>query len=976
MNAVRQRCRPKHQVLVLKCYPRHQKNNVEVKPNSSELSYLLYYASTRRSKLQKVGDFLDKRTTSDVWKGRIGHVQVTLHILKALIDKTPRDLPLYAPAVLRIFRTILKSDDVTMIQETISAFETFCAHQDPAVLAADQDYIRQYEEIVQLYSSFASKDTPVQTKAAKSVPVLIRYRKAGLAALKAVAGSESLQSETSRQLAIIVPPILENIYGDSGRHLSLLEHREEEKVEFEKELAVRRRQSVSTVRTAETAEGDAIAASGTIEAADKLAEQETGVIALQALRTIFSQVPRGQLRLAVNEVLRFMAARVKPAEHFPSAGGSHLQTGSWPCTLFRMLCGWAPVQDRYIIMITTMEALVQAPVVEHDLEKQFVLAVIIGWLLSSDINFIGLSVMDVLVGLMQRILLLLQLGGHWTISEDEKTPDVVTETVQSVSPARIQLLNQLKRCIGSLAVHIYYSDQISDMIGALLIRLKPSPTPNPAAAASAIENPAATASTLASSASQVDPPRSDGFFSFDTARIAALDSVRAILAARPDTPSRSPVAINTWDGTQWLLRDNTWDVRVAYVDALLTWTMTELRPSALSVPDDHHPRTEKSTLARRAVSNASQRERSPRRGGPFLPLLHLAIFEQALTHASSAPDILLLHLLLVRLVQKLGANAASHGLPMIYRLAAEITPALPVPVQMNLAALVLGYLWALSVYFAFDAAPLGRAIARTVAARINAGAWLPGLKLPPLDISGVRARAADAPPAYPADMVLAPLELPARQALVDKIAAGYAAALSSPPSSPPSSPSRTFSNSYLPTTTRPLPQRVRDALLGEWSREAVVAATSSGGRDGSRSGSLSGSPTATVGTGRHLAAPPTALAENGLRSRPASGIGIAVSGGMSSTGRSEGAVRVGDLVRVLGGAALSPEEVEGGSEESLVTFDSASASEEDGPDTEPTPTAENPRPLTARSLQALQDQADIPPVPPLPLVGGSGGLSP
>ena len=74
MDSIRRRCRPKHQVLVLNCYPRHMKNNMEVKPNSSELSYLLYYASTRRSKLQKVGDFLDRRTTSDVWRGRIGYV--------------------------------------------------------------------------------------------------------------------------------------------------------------------------------------------------------------------------------------------------------------------------------------------------------------------------------------------------------------------------------------------------------------------------------------------------------------------------------------------------------------------------------------------------------------------------------------------------------------------------------------------------------------------------------------------------------------------------------------------------------------------------------------------------------------------------------------------------------------------------------------------------------------------------------------
>lgn len=74
MNAARQACRPKHQVLVLKCYPKFQKNSVEVRANSSELSYLLYYASTRRSKLQKVGDFLEKRTTADVWKARIGCV--------------------------------------------------------------------------------------------------------------------------------------------------------------------------------------------------------------------------------------------------------------------------------------------------------------------------------------------------------------------------------------------------------------------------------------------------------------------------------------------------------------------------------------------------------------------------------------------------------------------------------------------------------------------------------------------------------------------------------------------------------------------------------------------------------------------------------------------------------------------------------------------------------------------------------------
>src|ERR1700759_805089 len=89
MNALRNQCRPKHQVLVLKCYPRHQKNNVELKPNSSELSYLLYYASTRRSKLQKVADFLEKRISSDVWNVRIGYALAILASLRINILTSP-----------------------------------------------------------------------------------------------------------------------------------------------------------------------------------------------------------------------------------------------------------------------------------------------------------------------------------------------------------------------------------------------------------------------------------------------------------------------------------------------------------------------------------------------------------------------------------------------------------------------------------------------------------------------------------------------------------------------------------------------------------------------------------------------------------------------------------------------------------------------------------------------------------------------
>ena len=790
-----------------------------------------------------------------------------------------------------------------MVEETIPTFETFCQHQDPANLAADQDYIRRYEEIISMYAAFASKDTPIQTKTAKSVPVLLRFRKAGLEAIKAIAASDSLSSETGRQLRHIVPPILENIYADTGQYLTQLESTEEHKTEAEKQMAIRRRQSTSTVRTAEEPEADPLAASGTTEAADKLAEQATSVIALQALRKIFAVVPRGQLRLATSEVLQFMADRVKPEDHFPTSTTMTLQTGSWPCTLFGMICHWAPVQDRFVILVTAMETLIRSPIVDEDMKKQYVLATIIGWLLSSDINFIGLSVMDVLVGLIQHILLLLQLGGQGTniqphsqqadvinatdfagqLATAPHSKEVVMEIVQVPTTARKALLKQLQRCIGSLAVHVYYSDQIADMVTAILARLKPSPMSSVSTTTSAIENPQEAVMAIASSVSLSEKPNISGFFSFETARVAALGAIQEIMAWANWTKSkgsssgsvRSPITLTQWEGTQWLLRDPNWGGRAAYVETLLIWMRYELKKKDLRAEEDKKSsKADKkengnavNSLAKRAVSNASNRDRSPmRRRHTFLQLLHLAIYENAHQYAESECDILLLHLLLSQLVQKLGVNALQHGLPMIMRLQEDIVAIENPRAKVNIGSLVHGYLWAISASFDFDASRTGRDVQNEIARRSGHGMWLDGITVPALPFDKIvhRANFPDQHP-LPEEIVqgkdLKPFDK--RDVLIEKIAQGYAMAMYSPPTSPPSSPSRQFSVPILNTVVHPLPpppttkqlhqlpQKTRDALLSDWTRDACIAATTKS--EGSRSGSLSGSPSGTQSGSRHLA---------------------------------------------------------------------------------------------------------------------------
>jgi hypothetical protein len=875
MNAARQACRPKHQVLVLKCYPKFQKNNTDVKANSSELSYLLYYASTRRSKLQKVGDFLDKRATKDVWKGSTGSVQVTLQIVKALIEKCPRDLPLYAGAVLRILRTILNSNDVTMIEESVPAFEALCAHQDPAALAADQDYIKQYEEIVQLYAQYASKDTTKAGKAPVSWPVSIRYRKAGLQALRAVALSESLGSETGRQLAVVIPVVLFNIHAESGAYIKQLEHRESAKDEHEKEQAHRRRQSVSTARTDEEDGGDPVAASGTTEDADKLAEEEVGVIALQALKNIFQGVNRGQLRLATSAVLKFID------EHVTSGS----EPGNWATTLMTTICTWSPVQDRYAILVGAVETLVRSPIVEEDLQRQLVLATIIDHLLASTINFIGLSVMDVLVGLISHILLLLQLGGPGSsivphhqqttsvLSEKDLSGQgsannfstgVVMEVVKEPSQVRFRLLETLQKCMADLATHVYYTDQISDMVEAILSRLKPSRFSSISSTVEAIENPAGTIDVVADSASLQEKTYVDRFFSFETARVAALESVKAIIktanARRPDgsaaSVSRSKVGVSAWEGTQWLLRDPSGKVRKAYVDAVVTWLNLEKKRQDLKLVENYRKKekeNDKGALARRAASNASNRERAPRSAkskDTFLPLLHLAIYENALYYVDSEEDYLLLHLLLTTLTNKLGVNAARGGLPMIMRLQEDIATIEDPGTKLRVGSLVHGYLWALSMALDFEVSSVGRSLHNEISRRNNKGLWVKSISVPPVPIDRI-----DTPHPNPIRLPGTTVQSEAlnpfdnREALVEKIFEGYSSSLYSPPSSPPGSPGRSLSmTSSVPAIHQPiatnsapqLPYKIKEELLADWSRDICLATNTKDSSSASMTGSRSG----------------------------------------------------------------------------------------------------------------------------------------
>jgi hypothetical protein len=58
----------KHASLINNCYPTRPD---EKGPKSSELSYLVYYATAKPAKLSKVGNFIERRVVRDYRKKRL-----------------------------------------------------------------------------------------------------------------------------------------------------------------------------------------------------------------------------------------------------------------------------------------------------------------------------------------------------------------------------------------------------------------------------------------------------------------------------------------------------------------------------------------------------------------------------------------------------------------------------------------------------------------------------------------------------------------------------------------------------------------------------------------------------------------------------------------------------------------------------------------------------------------------------------------
>jgi hypothetical protein len=803
--------------------------------------------------------------------------------LTALIEKVPRELPIYARYVLSVIDTVLRSNDISMVEDSIATFETFCRHQDIAIIAADQALANKYREVIRTYASFADPSSQSYSSAKLSPPVAIRWRNAGLRAIKGVVSSESLAADGGTSLNIILPVILENLYSSNEDVLVPLKAKIRETDDGERDAARLRRLSVATVHTVDTADGDpALAAQSTADA-DRQAEMDARLLALRCLEQIIvSGSNRGQIRIAATVILRFIANKRFPrTATLDEFSGMSQQDGNWATSLIELIATWCPVQVRFVILMTAMDILHDTHPKEDTLESSFTILSVVDWLLKSPVNMIGLSVMDILLGLVRYISDLLS-PTDGAEGDADKNADSNAHSAVFISPRRRALLSLLEQCIGNLATHNYYGDQVADMMRAILRRFKPTPNHESAAQSSLATVHETRAVSMAPQNSEIEQTNGEKAqgetFSHAAAKLTALKAVKAILvvanlrapASIKGSESRNQVGIHVWEGTQGLLRDSDQDVRHAYADAFLSWLQLETNKQDLKVQSDTpkyvKPASKRDsealdkTSGRRSTSApGNQREKAALAAQTkFLRLLHLDIYDAAMDRPAVGSEVLVLHLLLASLVENLGVNAAQFGLPMVLKLQDDLFTSVDLgsfAAQVNIGSLVHGYLLALAEKFNLEATHAGVEVRNEIEKRQSKGQWFAKIKLPPTGLDGIAMdeKVLDEDSTQP--ITLTPFRN--LDGLVSGIDEAYRQIISSPPHSPPTSSARGFNFpvlNHIPAKQpsqeeNGLPSPVKELMLSSWSRESCLAAIE---KESIRTASISGSRGGTMTRNSHF----------------------------------------------------------------------------------------------------------------------------
>ncbi|ODO06619.1 hypothetical protein I350_03976 [Cryptococcus amylolentus CBS 6273] len=419
----------------------------EFRPLAQDLSKLTYFATNKPSKLAKIGEELEKRVIKESQRSSQGYPKyrasllISLAILRALLTECKRDIALFARPALRIIDTCLGvkgyqqgSLDLEVVGRATASFIAFTTYTDGSQIGADDALTKTYLTILRKYASMATTSSTTNSEK-PDLEQQNRTRLIALAALNGATTSDAIFSSSrdfSLQSAILIPPLLQNAFEEPIHQLK----QETAKIEMDASPSPFFNEFAATKGPIAHRRAPSLHAHIPGEKGPSGADVLSA--ALRSFHALVRQCNVAQASLVID----------RAGEYLDKTNG--WQDSERCCWLSERLTAWITLQYRFVVPTRLVESLVDlqdtAPSPKHISSLAM-----ISTILTSTTSLIGLGVSDLLQNFISLIIRRIHL-----------------------SPLDA-LLPPLVQCVGSLGTHIYYADQINDIVEELAARISELP---------------------------------------------------------------------------------------------------------------------------------------------------------------------------------------------------------------------------------------------------------------------------------------------------------------------------------------------------------------------------------------------------------------------------------------------------------------------------------------------------------------------
>nr|P0CN37.1 RecName: Full=Protein EFR3 [Cryptococcus neoformans var. neoformans B-3501A] len=418
----------------------------EYRPLAQDLSKLTYFATNKPSKLAKIGEELEKRVAQESARASSGNhkyrasLLISLAILRALLTECKRDIALFARSTLRVIDSSLDvrvyqrgGIDLEVVGRAAAAFIAYTTYTDGSAVGVDDTLTKTYFEILRKFGSMATVSL-LDSSEKPDTEQQNRTRLIALAGLNGAATSDAIFASTRdfpRQIDLIIPPLLVNTFEGQISELKL----ESAKIgmdaspspffsEFAAKGPVAQRRAPSLHAHIPGEKGPTSA--------------DVVSAALRSLHSLLQQCNVTQASQIIDRLVMFLDKH-------------GWQYAERDCFVAEQVTAWIPLQYRFIVPTRLVEVLMdlqdRTPTPKHTSALAMVTTI-----LNSTTSLVGLGVTD----LLQHLVSLIIRRIHFDL--------------------RDALLPSLVQCVSSLGTHIYYADQINDIVEELALRIAEIPS--------------------------------------------------------------------------------------------------------------------------------------------------------------------------------------------------------------------------------------------------------------------------------------------------------------------------------------------------------------------------------------------------------------------------------------------------------------------------------------------------------------------